>query len=149
MGSVTLVDATRCRVRAGSSTLFDYGGTLVDEVRYDPDAGLDAVLAHATTPIDTERLALVRARAARVAREVADRRDEHHVEASREGRAPKPKQLSQPSANSVSTAKGSIRAAAVPSDIGIDGLGWAARSSSIRSPSSRTGWPRTAWASAM
>lgn len=60
--------------------LFDYGGTLVDEVRYDADAGLDAVLAHAVTAIDTERMAGVRARAARVAREVASRREEHHVE---------------------------------------------------------------------
>lgn len=60
--------------------LFDYGGTLVDEVRYDPDAGLDAVLAHAATPIDADRLALIRSRAARVSREVAGRREEHHVE---------------------------------------------------------------------
>jgi putative hydrolase of the HAD superfamily len=60
--------------------LFDYGGTLVDEVRYDADAGLDAVLAHAATPIGAERRAAIRARAARVAREVADRRETHHVE---------------------------------------------------------------------
>lgn len=60
--------------------LFDYGGTLVDEVRYDPDAGLDAVLAHATTRVEGDRLRLVRERAARVAREVADRREDHHVE---------------------------------------------------------------------
>lgn len=60
--------------------LFDYGGTLVDEVRYDPDAGLDAVLAHATAPVVGVQLDRVRARAARVAREVADRREEHHVE---------------------------------------------------------------------
>lgn len=73
----------RGRIAAGrlpKGVLFDYGGTLVDEVRYDPDAGLDAVLAHATSPIVGERLRLVRARAARVAREVAGRREEHHVE---------------------------------------------------------------------
>lgn len=69
--------ATRTRPRG---ILFDYGGTLVDEVRYDPDAGLDAVLSHASTPIDGARRRLVRDRAARVAREVADRRGEHHVE---------------------------------------------------------------------
>ena len=65
---------------APRALLFDYGGTLVDEVHYDPHAGLMAVLARAERAPAPAVLDAIVDRAARVAREVADRRDEHHVE---------------------------------------------------------------------
>lgn len=60
--------------------IFDYGGTLVEERRYDADAGLDAVLAMAVPPPTGEVRARIAERAALVARDVAGRRDEWRVE---------------------------------------------------------------------
>ena len=59
--------------------LFDYGGTLVEELEFNPRAGID-VLLRAADPPPTADLDVILARADRVAREVADRRDVHHIE---------------------------------------------------------------------
>jgi FMN phosphatase YigB (HAD superfamily) len=60
--------------------LFDYGGTLVEEVSFNTRAGIDWLLAQAInepSPDDVERILK---RADRVATEVANRRDEFHIE---------------------------------------------------------------------
>src|SRR5581483_7721911 len=57
---------------------FDYGGTLVEELRADLRAGTEAVLQYARQPVRS--LDEVMARADRVTRELADRRDEFHIE---------------------------------------------------------------------
>jgi putative hydrolase of the HAD superfamily len=59
--------------------LFDYGGTLVEELRWDARAGHDWLMTVAELPegVTSEQLWQ---RSCQVTREVADRRDEHHVE---------------------------------------------------------------------
>jgi putative hydrolase of the HAD superfamily len=60
--------------------LLDYGGTLVEEVSFDPRAGNEALLARAVYKPDHIGIEQVLARAERVSREVADRRDEFQIE---------------------------------------------------------------------
>jgi putative hydrolase of the HAD superfamily len=59
--------------------LFDYGGTLVEEVAFNTRAGMEVLLAHAVNRSEIDVDAIV-ARTARVYREVADRRDLFRVE---------------------------------------------------------------------
>jgi len=60
--------------------LFDYGGTLVEEVAFDIRAGTDLLLAHAETPPTPTVLATLLKRIEHVAREVGDRRDQFQIE---------------------------------------------------------------------
>jgi HAD superfamily hydrolase (TIGR01662 family) len=62
-----------------SGLLFDYGGTLVEELEFNTRAGIDVLLAHAVnrSEIDVDEVV---ARTDRVYREVADRRDLFRVE---------------------------------------------------------------------
>lgn len=60
--------------------LFDYGGTLVEEVDFDTRAGIEALLAHAVARPAPDRLDEILNRADRVSREVADRRDDFGIE---------------------------------------------------------------------
>jgi HAD superfamily hydrolase (TIGR01549 family) len=60
--------------------LLDYGGTLVEEVRFDLRAGNEALLARAAHKPSHINLDHVLDRAERVSLEVADRRDEFQVE---------------------------------------------------------------------
>lgn len=60
--------------------LFDYGGTLVEEVAFDTRAGIEWLLSRAVSkpgPADVERILQ---RADRVATEVSNRRDLFHIE---------------------------------------------------------------------
>lgn len=59
--------------------LFDYGGTLVEELEFNPRAGIE-VLIRAADPPPTANIDVILARAERVAREVADRRDLVQIE---------------------------------------------------------------------
>lgn len=59
--------------------LFDYGGTLVEEVRFDTRQATAWLMSHARLAPGVT-IADVVQRAERVSREVADRRDEFHVE---------------------------------------------------------------------
>lgn len=60
--------------------LFDYGGTLVEEVAFDVRAGVDALLANvAHRPPNATREAIL-ARVDRITREVSDRRDALQLE---------------------------------------------------------------------
>jgi putative hydrolase of the HAD superfamily len=59
--------------------LFDYGGTLVEELEFNPRAGID-VLIRAAEPPPAVDLDVILARATRVAREVTDRRDVFQIE---------------------------------------------------------------------
>jgi putative hydrolase of the HAD superfamily len=62
------------------AVLFDYGGTLVEEVRFDTRAGNEWMLAHASRrPLDLT-IDNVLVRASRIANEVAARREHTHVE---------------------------------------------------------------------
>jgi HAD superfamily hydrolase (TIGR01509 family) len=65
---------------APKGLLLDYGGTLVDEVRFDPRAGNEALLSRAVHKPAHVGIEQVLARANRVSLEVADRRDEFHLE---------------------------------------------------------------------
>lgn len=60
--------------------LFDYGGTLVDEVRVDQQAGHEWLLSRASHRPSHVTLANVLERAARVTKEVAGQRDEVQLE---------------------------------------------------------------------
>ena len=60
--------------------LVDYGGTLVEEVGFDPRAGNEVLLARAAFRPQHVGLEDVLARAARISTEVADRRDEFNIE---------------------------------------------------------------------
>ena len=60
--------------------LFDFGGTLVEEVAYDPHAGTTALLAKATHVPPGVTLDVAVARARRVSAAVAKRRDEFQIE---------------------------------------------------------------------
>ena len=60
--------------------LFDYGGTLVEEREYDAVAGIELLLSHATHRPPDATLDAVLARADRVLREVAARRDRFQIE---------------------------------------------------------------------
>ena len=60
--------------------LFDYGGTLVEEVRVDPRAGNEWLLSRASYRPPHVTLAHVIERAARVTKEVAERRDDVQIE---------------------------------------------------------------------
>jgi putative hydrolase of the HAD superfamily len=59
--------------------LFDYGGTLVEELGFNPRAGVE-VLRRAADPPMTPEIDLVMARADRVTRDVAERRDVFQIE---------------------------------------------------------------------
>ena len=62
------------------AALFDYGGTLVEEVAFDTRAGMAWLLARATEPVsDADRQRIIE-RVDRVTREVASRRDELQIE---------------------------------------------------------------------
>jgi HAD superfamily hydrolase (TIGR01662 family) len=60
--------------------LLDYGGTLVEEVGFDPRAGNELMLARAVHRPEHIRLDQVLDRANRVSADVAARRDEFHLE---------------------------------------------------------------------
>jgi HAD superfamily hydrolase (TIGR01509 family) len=60
--------------------LFDYGGTLVEEVRFDVRAGNEALLARAAHKPSHINLKHVLARADRVSMEIAARRDQFQLE---------------------------------------------------------------------
>jgi len=60
--------------------LFDYGGTLVEEVSVDLQAGNEWLLSRAAVRPASVSLEQVLARASRVTTEVADRRDDAHLE---------------------------------------------------------------------
>src|SRR5262245_62100009 len=59
--------------------LFDYGGTLVEELVVDTRAGIDALLRAADPPLTVD-VDVVLARADRVTREVMERRDNVLIE---------------------------------------------------------------------
>ena len=67
-------------VRRPRGLLFDYGGTLVEEVAFDPLAGVDFLLRYAESQPTAGTLAMLLERAERVTREVGNRRDEFHIE---------------------------------------------------------------------
>ena len=61
--------------------LFDYGGTLVEELEYNPRAGIEALLARAVyreTPVSVDT---VLQRAERISAEIVERRDRFQIEA--------------------------------------------------------------------
>jgi putative hydrolase of the HAD superfamily len=60
--------------------LLDFGGTLVEEVAYDPRAGLEALLAHAAVRRADVHFGDILARAQRVTEEIAGRRDRFQIE---------------------------------------------------------------------
>ena len=60
--------------------LVDYGGTLVEEGGFDPRAGNEVLLARASFRPSHVGLEQVLARATTISAEVADRRDEFHIE---------------------------------------------------------------------
>jgi len=60
--------------------LFDYGGTLVEEVGFDTRAGNEMLLTRAANPSGELDLNWIIERADRVSREVADRRDHFQIE---------------------------------------------------------------------
>src|SRR5262245_9787748 len=66
--------------RAPTGLLFDYGGTLVQEAGWDSRAGIDALLAHAVNPPAEADLEKVLARAERISRDIAARRDQFGIE---------------------------------------------------------------------
>jgi HAD superfamily hydrolase (TIGR01662 family) len=66
--------------RAPKGLLLDYGGTLVEEVRFDVRAGNEALLARAVYKPAHIGIEQVLARAERISAEVAPRRDEFHLE---------------------------------------------------------------------
>src|SRR5215471_8022036 len=65
---------------APKGLLVDYGGTLVDEVRFDDRAGNEALLTRAVHRPPHISIEQVLARANRVSMEVAARRDEFQLE---------------------------------------------------------------------
>jgi putative hydrolase of the HAD superfamily len=67
-------------IRAPRGLLFDYGGTLVEEVAFDPAAGTDMLLASLTYRPSSLRREAVLDRAERVARELSARRDQFQIE---------------------------------------------------------------------
>ena len=69
------------RVRRPKGLLIDYGGTLVEEGRFDLRAGNEWLLAQATNLRADVTVDVVMARAKRVLAEVSERRDEFGVEA--------------------------------------------------------------------
>ena len=66
-------------MRRPRGLLFDYGGTLVEELAFDPRAGIDALIRAANPPLTVD-VDVVIARADRVTREVAERRDVVQIE---------------------------------------------------------------------
>src|SRR5262245_39175248 len=60
--------------------LIDYGGTLVEEVRFDPRSGNEALLARAVQKPAHIGIEQVMARAEHISKEVAARRDEFQLE---------------------------------------------------------------------
>jgi hypothetical protein len=60
--------------------LFDYGGTLVEEISFDVRAGNEWLLSRASYRPTNVGIDDVLMRARRIASEVADRRDETHLE---------------------------------------------------------------------
>ena len=60
--------------------LFDYGGTLVEEVEFNARAGLAWLLSRAVTRPDEDQIALIERHADRVSYEVAERRDTFQIE---------------------------------------------------------------------
>jgi len=58
----------------------DYGGTLVEELGYDPRAGVELLLSRAVVRPEHATLDAVLQRANRVTREVASRRAQFHIE---------------------------------------------------------------------
>jgi putative hydrolase of the HAD superfamily len=60
--------------------LMDYGGTLVEELGYDPRAGVELLLSRAIVRPPRASLDAVLQRANRVTREVASRRAQFHIE---------------------------------------------------------------------
>jgi putative hydrolase of the HAD superfamily len=67
-------------MRQPRGLLFDYGGTLVEEVAFNTNAGIEWLLTQATTKPTAASRDRVRDRADRVSREVASRRDLFQVE---------------------------------------------------------------------
>jgi len=67
-------------LRAPRGFLIDYGGTLVEEREYNPRAGIELLLSHATHRSPHATLDAVLARADRITREVAQHRDQFQIE---------------------------------------------------------------------
>jgi HAD superfamily hydrolase (TIGR01509 family) len=62
------------------AVLLDYGGTLVEELGYDPNVGAELMLSRASVRPPGATLDAVLQRASRVTREVASRRTQFHIE---------------------------------------------------------------------
>jgi HAD superfamily hydrolase (TIGR01662 family) len=67
-------------MRRPRGLLFDYGGTLVEEVEFNVRAGIERLLTHARGGQAADHLQRVIARADRVSREVGERRDVFQIE---------------------------------------------------------------------
>jgi hypothetical protein len=67
-------------VRVPKRFAVDYGGTLVEEVAFDPRAGTKRLLAQAVYQPEHVRLEAIVERANKVSAEVAARRDQFQVE---------------------------------------------------------------------
>ena len=67
-------------LRPPRGILVDFGGTLVEEVSYDPRAGMEVLLGNLTFRPRSLRIDTIIERMERVTREVADRRDESGIE---------------------------------------------------------------------
>ena len=72
---------TQLQLRPPSGILFDYGGTLVEEVHFDVGVGVEFLLTHVTDRSRSLGVADVLPRVERVAREVSARRDAFQIEA--------------------------------------------------------------------
>ena len=66
-------------MRRPRGLLFDYGGTLVEELEFNARAGIDVLIRAANPPLTVD-VDLIVARADRVTREVAERRDVVQIE---------------------------------------------------------------------
>jgi putative hydrolase of the HAD superfamily len=73
---------TQPQLRPPLGLLFDFGGTLVEEVAFVPRAGMTALLAHAAPSVSPDLLDAIAERVARVQAEVSDRRDQFQIEVS-------------------------------------------------------------------
>lgn len=67
-------------MRRPRGLLFDYGGTLVEEVTFNTRAGLDWLLSRAINAHSAADVERVVKRAERVTTEISSRRDEFHIE---------------------------------------------------------------------
>jgi putative hydrolase of the HAD superfamily len=69
-----------CALTRPKAVLIDYGGTLVEELGYDPRPGIEMLLSRAVVRPAHASIDAVLQRASRVTREVASRRTQFHIE---------------------------------------------------------------------